>query len=443
MSSTRRIVIIGGGFAGVYTALHLEKALGNEGGVELTLLSPENFMLFTPMLHEVAASDLAPPDIVCTLRRLFRRVQFFEAEVDRIDLAGRRVSVSYSAGAKRRDFDYDYLVIAAGSENNFFGNAELETNALTMKTLTDAMLLRNRIIAGLENASLETDEKTRRAMLTFVVAGGGFAGVETIGAINDFVRDSLRWYPALREEEVRIVLVHPKEVILPELGEKLGRYAQQKLAARQVEILTNTHVKSYSRGMVGLDRGEPIFALTLIWTAGVTPGQLIADLPCKKEHGRLVVNENLELADQPGVWALGDCAWAIDAATGQPFPTTAQHALRQGKAVAKNILASLHQQPQKPSRFKMLGQLAAIGQRTGVAEVFGFRFSGLLAWMMWRAIYLAKLPSLEKQLQVALHWTLDVFFPKDLTQLLTAKGIREADKTLAAAKSFFELKDHA
>jgi NADH dehydrogenase len=303
------------------------------------------------------------------------------------------------------------------------------------------MLLRNRIIAGLENASLETDEKARRAMLTFVVAGGGFAGVETIGAVNDFVRDSLRWYPRLREEEVRIVLVHPKEVILPELGELLGRYAQRKLAARKVEILTDTHVKSYSQGMVGLDKGESIPAFTLIWTAGVTPGKLIADLPCKKEHGRLVVNENLELPDRPGVWVLGDCAWAIDSATGKPFPTTAQHAVRQGKAVAKNILATLHNQPQEAFRFKMLGQLAAIGQRTGVAEIFGFRFSGILAWMMWRGIYLAKLPRIEKKVQVALHWTMDLFFSKDLTQILTASGIREADRTLAAAKKFFEPQD--
>jgi NADH dehydrogenase len=441
MNPTRRILIIGGGFGGVYTALHLDKALAGDPGVEVTLLSSDNFMLFTPMLHEVAASDLAPSDIVCPLRRLFRRVRFFEADAGRIDLTNRRVSVSYSAGYKHRDFDYDYLVIAPGSENNFFGEEELETNALTMKTLTDAMLLRNRIIAGLENASLETDEKARRAMLTFVVAGGGFAGVETIGAVNDFVRDSLRWYPRLREEEVRIVLVHPKEVILPELGELLGRYAQRKLAARKVEILTDTHVKSYSQGMVGLDKGESIPAFTLIWTAGVTPGKLIADLPCKKEHGRLVVNENLELPDRPGVWVLGDCAWAIDSATGKPFPTTAQHAVRQGKAVAKNILATLHNQPQEAFRFKMLGQLAAIGQRTGVAEIFGFRFSGILAWMMWRGIYLAKLPRIEKKVQVALHWTMDLFFSKDLTQILTASGIREADRTLAAAKKFFEPQD--
>ena len=376
MNPTQRILIIGGGFAGVYTALHLDKALAREPRIEVTLLSSENFILFTPMLHEVAASDLAPTDIVCSLRRLFRHVQFLEADVEKIDLSTRRVSVAYSGGYKHRDLEYDYLVIAAGSQNNFFGSAELERNSVTMKTLTDAMLLRNRIIAGMENASLETDEKMRRAMLTFVVAGGGFAGVETIGAVNDFVRDALRWYPALREEEARFVLVHPKEVILPELGEELGRYAQKKLADRKVEILINTHVRSYADGLVGLDKGDSIFAFTLIWTAGVTPGKLIADLPCKKEHGRLVVNENLQIPDQPCVWALGDCAWALDPATGKPFPTTAQHAVREAKAVARNILASINNQPQEAFRFKMLGQVAAIGQQTGVAEIFGFRFLG-------------------------------------------------------------------
>jgi NADH dehydrogenase len=443
MNPTQRILIIGGGFAGVYTALHLDKVLAGETRVEVTILSSENFMLFTPMLHEVAASDLSPTDIVCNLRRLFRRVQFLEADVEKIDLSTRRVSVAYGGGYKHRDLEYDYLVIAAGSENNFFGSVELETNTVTMKTLTDAMLLRNRIIAALENASLETDEKVRRALLTVVVAGGGFAGVETIGAVNDFVRDALQWYPVLREEEVRLVLVHPKEVILPELGEKLGRYAQKKLADRKVEILINTHVQSYADGLVGLDKGDSIFAFTLIWTAGVTPGKLIADLPCKKDHGRLVVNENLEIPDQPGVWALGDCASALDPATGKPFPTTAQHAVRQGKIVARNILASLHNQPQEAFRFKMVGQVAAIGQQTGVAEIYGFRFSGFLAWLMWRTIYLGKLPRFEKKLQVALHWTMDLFFPKDLTQLLTASGIRKAADGLKASKAFLDRSDHS
>jgi NADH dehydrogenase len=248
------------------------------------------------------------------------------------------------------------------------------------------------------------------------------------------MRGALRWYPNLREEEIRIVLVHPQEVILPELGDSLGRYTQTKLAERKVEIMTNTRVKSYDGGHVELDKGAPIPSATLVWTAGVTPGKLVHDLPCKKEHGRIVVNEFLEVPDQPGVWSLGDCAWAIDGNTGKAFPTTAQHAVRQGKVAAKNIIASFRNEPKQAFRFKMLGQLAAIGQRTGVAEIFGFQFSGLLAWLMWRTIYLMKLPRLEKKVQVALHWTMDIFFSRELTQLLTASGIEDAGRKLEAAK---------
>jgi NADH dehydrogenase len=403
--------------------------------LEVTIVSAENFLLFTPMLHEIAASDLNPMDIVNPLRRMFRHVQFVEGEVDHVDLQSRRVNVKYAAGSKQRELEYDHLVLAAGSENNFFGNESIEGHAVTMKTLTDAMLLRNRIIALLESASVEVDETARRAMLTMVVAGGGFAGVETIGAINDVMRGALRWYPGLREEEIRIVLVHPKDVILPELGDSLGRYAQKKLIERKVEIVTNTRVNGYDGRQVELDKGAPISTSTLVWTAGVTTGKIVRDLPCKKEHGRIVVDEYLEVPGQPGVWSLGDCAWAIDSNTGKAFPTTAQHALRQGKAVAKNIIASLRNEPKEAFRFKMLGQLAAIGQRTGVAEILGFQFSGLLAWFMWRTIYLMKLPRLEKKLQVALHWTMDLFFSRDLTQIITVSGIEDAGRKLEALKA--------
>lgn len=435
MTRSKQILILGGGFGGVYTALHLDRFAGPNCGFEVTIVSAENFLLFTPMLHEVAASDLNPMDIVNPLRRMFRHVQFLEGEVEHVDLQTRRVTIKYAAGTKHRELGYDHLVLAAGSENNFFGDAGLESRTVTMKTITDAMLLRNRIIALLENASDEVDEMVRRAMLTIVVAGGGFAGVETIGAVNDFIRGALRWYPNLREGEIRMVLVHPKDVILPELGALLGRYAQKKLAERRVEILTTTRVKSFTGRLVQLDKGGSIPTSTLIWTAGVTPGKIVRDLPCKQEHGRIVVNEFLEVRDQPGVWALGDCAWAIDSSTGQPFPPTAQHAVRQGKVVARNIRASFRDGPKEPFRFKMLGQLAAIGQRTGVAEIFGFRFSGLVAWLMWRTIYLMKLPRLEKKLQVALHWMMDLFFAKDLTQLLTPRDIQAASRKLEAFKA--------
>jgi len=430
-----RILILGGGFGAVYTALELEKKLAYKEGYEVTLISAENFLLFTPMLHEVAASDLDPSDIVNPLRRLFRHVRFVEAEVTSIDLGNHQVTIAYAAGQKQRQLGFDRLVIAIGSEDNFFGNEEIKRQAVTMKTLTDAMLLRNRLIGLLESAILEDDPDARRALLTFVVAGGGFAGVETMGALNDFIRSALRWYPTLDASEVRFVLIHPKAVILPELGEALGRYAQEKLIQRKVEIVINTRVEGYARGKVKLDRGEPIASATLIWTTGVTPGKVIAGLDCKKRDGRLIVNQFLELQDHPGVWAVGDCMSAIDGATGRPFPTTAQHAVREGKVVAENVIASVANLPQRIFRFKTIGQLAAIGQRTGVAQVFGFRFSGWIAWFMWRGVYLFKLPRLEKKIKVATHWAIDLFFSQDPAQLVNAIGIEKAYRSLIEGKS--------
>ena len=433
-SSPTRILILGGGFGGVYTALHLDKTLAREPDIEVTLVSAENFLLFTPMLHEIAASTLNPSDIVNPLRRLFDHVCVVEAETRDIDLDARCVTVAVGPDGQPRELTYDRLVIATGSEDNFFGNDEIRQNAVTMKTLTDAMLLRARILGLLERAEAETDETTRRRMLTFVVAGGGFAGVEVIGALNDFVRTALRWYPALSEKDVRCVLVHPKEIILPELGESLGRYAQKKLTQRKVEILTQTKVAGYARATVALEKGDPIPAATLVWTAGVTTGKVIADWPCEKEGKRLKVDANLAVPGHPGVWALGDCASAIDESTGKPFPTTAQHAVRQGKTVAQNIAADLRGRPQKPFRFKMLGQLAAIGHRAGVAQILGLRFSGLVAWVLWRSIYLFKLPRLQKKLEVAMHWTADLFFTMDITQFVTPRAIEKAHHHLEAAR---------
>jgi NADH dehydrogenase len=271
-------------------------------------------------------------------------------------------------------------------------------------------------------------------MLTFVVAGGGFAGVENVGALNDFVREAARYYPNVTEEDVRIVLAHPSAVILPELGEDLGRYAQRKLADRGVEIRTETRVSGYSERGVEFKEGEPIAARILIWTAGVTPHAVLQTLPFKKEKNRIVVDETLEVPGFPGVWAVGDCASVPDTKTGKAQPPTAQHALRQGRHCAKNIVATIRGKPKKPFSFTTLGQLAIIGRRTGVANILGLQFSGLLAWGLWRAIYLMKLPRFEKKLRVALSWTLDLFFPKDLAQHVTLHEVERVQHRLEAAR---------
>ena len=417
-----QIVILGGGFGGIYTAMHLEKQLAHEPNVDITLVNRENFFLFTPMLHEVAASDLDITHIVNPIRKLLHRANFFEGDVEYIDLPNQRVGVSHGYEPHPHELPYDHLVLALGSITNFFNLPGLEEHALTMKSLGDAIQVRNRMIANLEEASSECAVHGREPLLSVVVAGGGFAGAETIAGINDFLRESVEFYPNLSEEMLRIVLVHPGEIILPELGPKLGAYAQKKLAQRGVDIRTNTRVTGVTEHGVTLSDGSTIPSCTVIWTAGTSPNPLLAALPCTKERGRVIVNEYMEVPEWPGVWVLGDCALVPDRKTGMPYPPTAQHALREGKVLAHNITATLRGGQKKPFIFTALGQLAAIGKRTGVANILGMNFSGFLAWWLWRTIYLSKLPRLEKKLRVMMDWTLDLVFSKDLVQFITLRA---------------------
>src|SRR6266446_1705009 len=417
-AAKKRIVILRGGFGGVYAALHLEKLLARAPEVEICLVSRDNFFLFTPMLHEIAASDLEITNIVNPLRKLLRRVKVFVGEVERIDLPNKRVVISH--GLHNYDnhshrLEYDHLVLALGSITNLFdlpGFAEL---ALAMKSLPDAIQLRARIIRSLEEANSECSLGDRQSLLTFVVAGGGFAGVETVAALNDFVRAALPFYPNLCEDMPRILLVHSGPVILPELGESLGRYTQKVLARRGVEIRLNTRVESMTDDNVSLAHHVPIPCRTLVWTAGIVPSPIISSLPCAKERGRIVVNQFLRVPDRPDVWAVGDCAFVPGIRNpGKSHPPTAQHAIREGKVVAQNITAAFLGRPLRSFSFKTIGLLASIGRRTGVARIFGLNFSGFFAWWIWRTIYLSKLPGLDKKVRVVFDWTLDLLFPKDV-----------------------------
>ena len=422
MTARHRILILGGGFGGIYAALELEKVLARQEELEVTLVTRDNFFLFTPMLHEVAAGDLELNTIVNPLRKLLRRVNTFVGSVEALDLEARRVRVSHGLDGHTHDLPYDQLILALGSSTNFFGLPGVEHCALTVKSLSDAIVLRNRLITHLEEANSECAAGARQPLMTFVVAGGGFAGVETLGGINDFVREALCFYPNLREENLRMVLVTPDPLILPELGPKLGAYAQRKLAARGVEIITGVKVRGVENDVVELTDGRTIAASTLIWTAGTAPNPLVAALSVPKRGGRVLVNEYLEVPDRPGVWALGDCALVPDPRSGGFHPPTAQHALREGRTVARNVVAAVLGGAKEPFRFSTLGQLAAIGRRTGVANVFGIRFSGFVAWWLWRTIYLSKLPRLEKKVRVAIDWTLDLCFAKDFACVTAGPG---------------------
>jgi NADH dehydrogenase len=307
--------------------------------------------------------------------------------------------------------------------------------AATMKTLGDAALLRNRMVALLEDAATEPDEDSRRRLLTFVVAGGGFAGVETVGAINDFLRDTIKDYPELDSSMLRVLLVHPGEIVLPELGPELGQYAQAKLARRGVQFRLGARVTGYDDWVVHLSAGEPIPTSTLVWTAGVRPPAAVESLPVEKVKGRLKVNQYLELAGHEGeVWAVGDSA-AVPDDRGGLHPPTAQHGLREGLAAANNILAAIGATPRKPFQFATLGQLASIGHHAGVAQVLGMRFSGFAAWWLWRSVYLAKLPGIAKKIRVAIQWTLDLLFARQIEQLLTVRDIDQIEQLAAQLRA--------
>jgi NADH dehydrogenase len=417
------VVIAGGGFAGLSAAMYLDKTLARREDVEVTLISRENFILFTPMLHEVAAGDLYPGDIVNPLRRILRHVKFVEAEVQAIDLSTRRIRCVGGVARLTLEFEFDHLLLTLGSETNFFDLPGVSEWAVTMKSLFDAAMLRNRVIALLEEATFEKDAGRRRQLLTFVTAGGGFAGAETTGAINDFVREIIRYYPDLNEELIRVVVIHPGKFLLPELGEELGNYAEHKLRERKVEVIKGARVANYDGSLVTLTDGKSITASTLIWTAGVKPSPVIAPLPCQKERGRLLVSECLAVTGVPGLWAAGDCAAVPISNTEKFHPPTAQHGLREGLVAAKNIEAVVLDQPLNSFTFTTLGQLATIGRRTGVAMVFGVKFSGFIAWCLWRTVYLMKLPRLSKKLRVMVGWTLDLLFSRDIEQMITLRDV--------------------
>ena len=429
-----RVVVLGGGFAGLFTAMELEKRWPRELPLDLTLVSRDNHMLFTPMLHEVAASDVDITHVVNPVRKLLKRAAFFAGEVESISLADRNVTVRHVDGGHHHELPFDHVVLALGSVTNFFGLPGLAERALTMKSLGDAITIRNRAIQLLEEADFECKASDRHDLLTFVVAGGGFAGVETAAALNDFLRDALEFYPHLRREHLRTILVHPGAVLLPELDPRLGEYAGRELMRQGIEVRLDTKVTGMTADGVALGDGSLVSSRTLIWTAGTTANPALGMLPCDKDRGRVVVDATLEVPGFPGVWALGDCAAIPDPRTGKQQPPTAQHAIREAKVAARNIIARVTGRPLTQFRFPGLGQLAAIGRRRGVAQILGFRFSGFIAWWLWRTIYLSKLPRLERKVRVAIDWALDLVFSKDIVQFQTFREQVAREEPAAAAR---------
>jgi NADH:ubiquinone reductase (H+-translocating) len=420
---SKRIVILGGGFAGMKTAERLEQELHTNSSAMITLISETNALLFTPMLAEVAGSTLEPSHISTPLRSSLRRTEFIRGRVNTIDLESRKVVLASDSPTGQMVVPYDHLVLALGSVSNYPGMANIEKLAFNFKNLLDAIRIRNHVIEMFERADRESDASQRATLLSFVIAGGGFAGVELAGALNDFARGILADYPNLNPNELNIVLVHSRDRILPELSESLARYAQKKMETRGVKFRLNARLSDARPGVVVLSDGE-IHARTLVWTAGTAPNPLLKSQPFERDkRGAVKVDFTLAVPDHPGIWALGDCA--ADAKTGKSCPPTAQFAIREAATVARNIAAQLGGRPLKKFHFDSLGAFCVVGHQSACAELSvplarskSVRFSGLLAWLMWRGIYLSKLPGLERKIRVLMDWMIELFFPRDIVQTI-------------------------
>jgi NADH dehydrogenase FAD-containing subunit len=470
----KKIVILGGGFGGVSVLKRLQNHFQTNVTIDITMVSKDNYLLFTPMLHEIASGMIETRHIVTPIREFCNRSRFYCATVKNIDLEKKMVSIRSSTSQTsalaeiirgssgsnsstpttatnplesktRSNLYYDYLVIALGSETKFFGMSDIQQNAFTIKTINDAINLRNHIIYLLEqcdqlllsavpNASVgnihgytdntKTLAELQNKLLTFVIVGGGFAGVETAGEINDFIRDSVKeHYHNIDSHNIRVIIIQSGDRLLPEMSKELSVFALKKLRKSGIEIILSQRVTGATPNTVRLKDGTIIPTKTIIWSGGVGPSSLLTSISCEHDHksGRIIVDKHLELPNYKGVYALGDCAYITDPYSGNPYPPTAQHAIREGAIVANNIITSIEGrlEDRKVFDYKTKGMMASIGKRTGIGNLLGIEVQGLLAWLIWRSYYLVHLPTLQKKIRVLADWTLDMFFKRDVTMLKT------------------------
>lgn len=420
-----RVVILGGGFAGVHAGRALGKAaLRNE--IQLELITDENHFVFQPLLPEVAAGGIAVGNAVNPIREIVRGAKVRVASVLSVDLATQEVIVASGSERTFERVGFEHLIVATGRQTLLDGIPGARAHGLGMRDLGDAFRLRNHVIDCLERADAETDERERAARLTFVVAGGGFSGVETAGEIHELVSRSLVYYPTLNQTNVRFVVVHSGKELLPEMPQALGQEARRVLASRGIEIWLGARVTAVSRDFVHVKDGRAIATRTFISTVGSSTTNLVQGLlddgleegiENGRATGRLRTHPDLRSTRNASVWAIGDCA-AIPREGGF-CPPTAQFAVRQATRCADNVLRAIRGQVGKPFQFRALGVLASLGQRRAVAQILGIKLTGFIAWVVWRTVYLLKLPSVSRKVRVALDWSLDLLFPRDITQLRT------------------------
>lgn len=431
-TAKRRVVILGGGFAGVYTARYLTRLLGRRDDVHVELLSEENYFVFQPLLPEVAAGGINPNHVVNPIRDLLRRVQFRWCRIAGIDAANKVVQVVQGEGRALVKVPYDHLVFALGKISDFSSMPGVDEHSLPLKDLDDAFRLRNHVFRCLELADIESDPAEKKALLTFVIAGGGFSGIETTGELSELLRKCIANFRNVEMDEVRLCLVHSRDVVLPEMAAELGRAADKILRRRGVEMILNARVRAATRHGVYLSNEQFLPTRTFICTVGNAANPVVRRLLAEggfaegqvkgRGVGVFATDRFLACTGKPGYWAVGDNAGVPDGKDGGELcPPTAQYAIRQAKTCAHNILAAIDGRPPAPFEFRSMGMLASLGQRRAVADIMGIRLSGFTAWCLWRAFYLSSLPGAARRLRVAFDWMLDGFFPRDIAQLQPAK----------------------
>ncbi|MBK1621593.1 hypothetical protein CKO42_24955 [Lamprobacter modestohalophilus] len=418
-----KIIIIGGGFAGATAAKSLERRLRS---ADIHLLSAENHLTYNPLLPEVVGASVLPGHVVAPLRQMVRRAKVHQVQVTGIDTEARRVHFRNSSEGGH--LDYDHLVLACGSRANLQMIPGMAEHTLPLKTVGDALYLRNRVIARLEDAELTENPTLRRWLKTFVVIGGGFSGVEVAGEISDFLAESQRWYRQSQLETARVVIVHGGPHLLPELPERLGRFTERKLSRHGgVEVRLGTRSEAIDAQGVTLNKGSRIDAGTVVSTIGTTANRLIEALPADKERGRLRVEPDMSVPGLPGVWAIGDCAAVPNSREdGASCPPTAQFALRQGPQLAANIARHERDEPTRAFGYQPKGLMSAIGHNRAVARVYGINLSGFIPWLLWRGFYLLYIPTLARKARLYLEWNWAMFFPPDIAHLRFTRTVDDS-----------------
>jgi len=409
-SSKLRIVVIGGGFAGANLTRLLKF---QDHRMEVTLVSEDSYTTFNPMLAEVVGATVFPEHVVAPLRQTVGKARFVMGKVGAIDVRARTIRCDTLKGEV--ELAYDHLVLAFGSRARLDLIPGMADHAVVLKTVGDAMHIRNLVLRRLAQIELESDAALRACLGRFVVIGGGFSGVEVAGAIADALRELRRFYPAVRADELKVTLLQNVDRLLAELPARLGIAAERSLAARGVDVRTMTGATAIAAREVRLDKGEPIAAATTICTIGTMPNVLAARIPdVSVERGRIVCNDDLSARGAGNVWAIGDCALVRNGEDGFA-PPTAQFAVAQARHLAANLAARCDGRPTRPFAYRSRGMMATVGHLKGVASVFGVKLTGLPAWLLWRAYYLSQVPTLGRKLRIFVEWTWGMFFPPDLT----------------------------